>query len=63
MGGMGFPMAPPQPADPRPAEERFEVQLGQLQAMGFTDSRQNVTALMASGGSVEAAIEYILSGN
>ncbi|KAI9602665.1 hypothetical protein H4Q26_001957 [Puccinia striiformis f. sp. tritici PST-130] len=27
------------------------------------DSLQNVTALMASGGSVEAAIEYILSGN
>jgi ubiquilin len=36
-GGLGFPMAP-QPADPRPPEERFEVQLGQLQAMGFTVS-------------------------
>ncbi|PLW19709.1 hypothetical protein PCASD_13195 [Puccinia coronata f. sp. avenae] len=60
-GGLGFPT--PQPADPRPPEERFEVQLGQLQAMGFTDARQNVRALLASGGSVEAAIEYILSGN
>ncbi|OAV98275.1 hypothetical protein PTTG_00324 [Puccinia triticina 1-1 BBBD Race 1] len=61
--GMGFPMAAPPPADPRPPEERFEVQLGQLQGMGFTDARQNVRALLASGGSVEAAIEYILSGN
>lgn len=63
LGGMGFPMAPPQPADPRPPEERFEVQLGQLQAMGFTDARQNVRALLASAGNVEAAIEYILGGN
>jgi len=62
-GGMGFPMAPPPPADPRPPEERFEVQLGQLQAMGFSDARQNVRALLASGGNVEAAIEYILGGN
>jgi ubiquilin len=38
LGGMGFPMAAPQSADPRAPEERFEVQLGQLQAMGFTVS-------------------------
>ncbi|KAG0144004.1 hypothetical protein CROQUDRAFT_80479 [Cronartium quercuum f. sp. fusiforme G11] len=60
-GGMGLP--PIQPADSRPPEERFEVQLGQLQAMGFTDARQNIRALQASGGNVEAAIEYILGGN
>lgn len=62
-GGMGFPPVNPPPTDQRPPEERFEVQLGQLQAMGFTDARQNVRALLASGGSVEAAIEYILGGN
>jgi ubiquilin len=31
--------------------------------MGFTNASQNVRALLATGGNVEAAIEYILSGN
>ncbi|EGF99794.1 uncharacterized protein MELLADRAFT_112416 [Melampsora larici-populina 98AG31] len=60
-GGLGLP--PSQPADSRPPEERFEVQLTQLQGMGFSDARQNIRALQASGGNVEAAIEYILGGN
>ncbi|CAH7673883.1 hypothetical protein BY996DRAFT_4584696 [Phakopsora pachyrhizi] len=63
MGGMGFPYGHQTSTDQRPPEERFEVQLGQLQAMGFSDARQNVRALLASGGNVEAAIEYILGGN
>jgi ubiquilin len=34
----------------------------QLQDMGFTNASQNVRALLATGGNVHSAIEYILSG-
>ena len=82
-GGMGtFGVPPAAPADTRPPEERFQVQLQvrpirscilfplislrfpcqQLQDMGFTNAAQNVRALLATGGNVHAAIEYILSG-
>lgn len=59
-GGFGAPTAAP--ADSRPPEERFQVQLQQLQDMGFTNASQNVRALLATGGNVHSAIEYILSG-
>ncbi|KAJ7931473.1 hypothetical protein B0H13DRAFT_2227985 [Mycena leptocephala] len=62
LGGFGAPAAPQPPADPRPAEERFQVQLQQLQDMGFTNASQNVRALLATGGNVHSAIEYILGG-
>ncbi|KAK2459534.1 hypothetical protein APHAL10511_008440 [Amanita phalloides] len=71
MGGLGGEGAgfnplgvspPPQPTDTRPPEERFQVQLQQLQEMGFTNASQNVRALLATGGNVHSAIEYILSG-
>ncbi|ESK89641.1 ubiquitin domain-containing [Moniliophthora roreri MCA 2997] len=58
----GFPSSPPPPADSRPPEERFQVQLQQLQDMGFSNASQNVRALLATGGNVHAAIEYILGG-
>ncbi|KAI0937440.1 hypothetical protein AcV5_005349 [Taiwanofungus camphoratus] len=54
--------APAAPADTRPPEERFQVQLQQLQDMGFTNASQNVRALLATGGNVPSAIEYILNG-
>ncbi|KAJ2921852.1 hypothetical protein H1R20_g15249, partial [Candolleomyces eurysporus] len=60
--GAGAGAAPAAPADTRPPEERFQVQLQQLQDMGFTNASQNVRALLATGGNVHAAIEYILSG-
>ncbi|RXW15552.1 hypothetical protein EST38_g10301 [Candolleomyces aberdarensis] len=60
--GAGAGAAPAAPADTRPPEERFQVQLQQLQDMGFTNAAQNVRALLATGGNVHAAIEYILSG-
>ncbi|CAE6413372.1 unnamed protein product [Rhizoctonia solani] len=60
LGGFGAPPAPP--PDPRPVEERFQVQLQQLQDMGFTNAQQNVRALLACGGRVDSAIEYILGG-
>ncbi|KAG2116306.1 hypothetical protein BD769DRAFT_1485851 [Suillus cothurnatus] len=63
LGGFGGFGAPPAaPADSRPPEERFQVQLQQLQDMGFTNASQNVRALLATGGNVHSAIEYILTG-
>ncbi|KAI0652761.1 hypothetical protein C8Q79DRAFT_119741 [Trametes meyenii] len=62
LGGLGAFGAPPAPADTRPPEERFQVQLQQLQDMGFTNASQNVRALLATGGNVHSAIEYILNG-
>ncbi|KAJ6264413.1 Ubiquilin [Drechslerella dactyloides] len=53
--------APPAPADTRPPEERYADQLRQLNDMGFTDFDRNVTALRRSGGSVQGAVEYLLS--
>ncbi|KAF7312305.1 hypothetical protein MIND_00243500 [Mycena indigotica] len=57
-----FGGAPTPPADSRPPEERFQVQLQQLQDMGFSNAAQNVRALLATGGNVHSAIEYILGG-
>ncbi|KAF5387366.1 hypothetical protein D9757_005740 [Collybiopsis confluens] len=62
LGGFGAPAAPATPADTRPPEERFQVQLQQLNDMGFTNASQNVRALLATGGNVHSAIEYILGG-
>jgi len=55
-------VSPSPSTDARPPEERFQVQLQQLQDMGFTNASQNVRALLATGGNVHAAIEYILGG-
>lgn len=63
LGGMGG-MAPPRaesPADTRPPEERYADQLRQLNDMGFFDFDSNVQALRRSGGSVQGAVEYLLS--
>jgi UBA/TS-N domain len=35
----------------------------QLQDMGFTNASQNIRALLATSGTVHAAIEYILGGS
>lgn len=50
------------PSDNRPPEERYAHQLRQLNDMGFTDFERNVAALRRSGGSVQGAIEDLLSG-
>lgn len=62
LGGFGAPTQPTQPADTRSPEERYQHQLQQLQEMGFTNASQNVRALLATGGNVHSAIEYILNG-
>ncbi|MCJ1326726.1 hypothetical protein MMC10_003391 [Thelotrema lepadinum] len=60
LGGFGAPQAQ-NPPDTRPPEERFETQLGQLNEMGFYEFERNVEALRRTGGSVQGAIEYLLS--
>ncbi|KAI1499048.1 hypothetical protein F5X99DRAFT_298564 [Biscogniauxia marginata] len=60
--GMGSPSGTPAPpADNRPPEERYAEQLRQLNEMGFYDFDRNVAALRRSGGSVQGAIEHLLS--
>lgn len=59
-GGFG---SPPPPQDNRPPEEVYEVQLRQLNEMGFYEFDRNVAALRRSGGNVQGAIEHLLSGD
>jgi ubiquilin len=61
MGGMGGGGAPAAPADTRPPEERFQVQLQQLNEMGFWDAAKNIRVLAATGGNVNAAIEMLFN--
>ena len=49
-----------QPTDQRAPEERYATQLEQLQTMGFLDPRENLRALLMSGGSVEGAVTILL---
>lgn len=51
------------PQDTRPPEERYELQLRQLNEMGFHDFDRNVRALRRSGGNVEGAVEALFDGN
>jgi hypothetical protein len=48
-----------QPAEP--PETRFASQLSQLEDMGFTNRQKNISALLAAGGNVNSAIEYLIS--
>ncbi|KAI9899057.1 hypothetical protein N3K66_005518 [Trichothecium roseum] len=65
MGGMGgfggFGGAPAAPPDTRPPEERFADELRQLNDMGFFNFDRNIEALRRSGGSVQGAVEYLLT--
>ncbi|OJJ98087.1 hypothetical protein ASPACDRAFT_80216 [Aspergillus aculeatus ATCC 16872] len=58
--GEGFG-APAAPQDNRPPEERYAEQLRQLNDMGFYEFERNIAALRRSGGSVQGAVEYLLS--
>lgn len=61
MSMLGGGQAASAPPDNRPPEERYADQLRQLNDMGFFDFDRNVAALRRSGGSVQGAIEYLLS--
>jgi len=50
------------PQQQLPPEQRFSVQLQQLQDMGFHNRAVNIQALLATAGNVEAAIERLLNG-
>jgi ubiquilin len=41
-------------------EQLYASQLSQLQEMGFLDPQENVRALVAVGGNVNAAVERLL---
>ncbi|KAI7899472.1 uncharacterized protein BX663DRAFT_537990 [Cokeromyces recurvatus] len=58
--GFGFPTTQPATST-EPPEVRFREQLAQLEEMGFTDKSANIRALLATGGNVQAAVEYLLS--
>ena len=53
----------PQVTSTEPPEVRFQTQLSQLNDMGFFDSDENIRALLATGGNVNAAIEKLLNGS
>ena len=55
------PSQPENPNDTRPPEERYEQQLRQLNDMGFYEFDRNVEALRRTGGSVQGAVEYLLT--
>ncbi|KAF9102987.1 hypothetical protein BGX27_010789 [Mortierella sp. AM989] len=44
-------------------EVRFQVQLKQMNEMGFWDASKNVRALLAAGGNVNSAIELLFTGS
>lgn len=58
-GGAGSAAAAP--ADTRPPEDRYAEQLRQLNEMGFYEFERNVEALRRTGGSVQGAVEYLLT--
>jgi ubiquilin len=41
-------------------EQLYAPQLSQLQEMGFLDAQENVHALIAVGGNVTTAVEWLL---
>ncbi len=65
LGSSGFDQAQAQAQaqvqDTRPPEERYEVQLRQLNEMGFYEFERNVEALRRTGGFVQGAVEYLLN--
>jgi ubiquilin len=61
LGGFGGGFGAPQPTDTRPPEDRYADQLRQLNDMGFFEFERNIEALRRAGGSVQGAVEYLLS--
>ncbi|KAI9277474.1 hypothetical protein BY458DRAFT_505085 [Sporodiniella umbellata] len=60
---MGTPNNNSTPSSTEPPEVRFRDQLVQLEEMGFLEKDANVRALLATGGNVEAAVEYLLGSS
>ena len=60
-GAGAAPVRSPQPQDDRPPEDRYAEQLRQLNDMGFYEFERNIEALRRTGGSVQGAVEYLLT--
>ncbi|EYU30832.1 hypothetical protein MIMGU_mgv1a019747mg [Erythranthe guttata] len=45
---------------PLPSEELYATQLSQLREMGFVDTQENIRALIAAAGNVNAAVDRLL---
>ncbi|KAF5376724.1 hypothetical protein D9615_007800 [Tricholomella constricta] len=54
--------SPPAPTPPTRPSRPPSPTRQQLNDMGFSNAAQNVRALLATGGNVHSAIEYILGG-
>lgn len=61
IGGGAPGVRSPQPQDDRPPEDRYAEQLRQLNDMGFYEFERNIEALRRTGGSVQGAVEYLLT--
>ncbi|CAA0836798.1 Ubiquitin domain-containing protein DSK2b [Striga hermonthica] len=44
-----------------PSEEIYSTQLYELQELGFADTQENIQALIATAGNVQAAVEHLLA--
>ncbi|GAV60128.1 ubiquitin domain-containing protein/UBA domain-containing protein [Cephalotus follicularis] len=63
-GGLGTGSLSATPNQPNvPPEELYATQLSQLQEMGFFDTQENIRALRATAGNVNAAVERLLGNN
>ncbi|KAL7143738.1 hypothetical protein ABFS83_08G212700 [Erythranthe nasuta] len=49
-----------QKSSPVPSEELYATQLSQLREMGFIDTQENIRALIAAAGNVNAAVDRLL---
>lgn len=56
-----FNVSQSSPQAGQPPEARYQVQLSQLEQMGFTNREANIQALIETFGNVEAAIDRLLS--
>ncbi|KAG0367527.1 hypothetical protein BC939DRAFT_463163 [Gamsiella multidivaricata] len=62
MGAMGARTGTTPHQTQQPPEERFQIQLKQLNEMGFYDAAKNIRALLATGGNVNGAVEILFRG-
>jgi hypothetical protein len=59
-GGLGTIMGNTPEVNTVPPEQLYASQLSRLQEMGFVDTQENVRALIAVGGNVNAAVNRLL---
>ncbi|XP_054809601.1 ubiquitin domain-containing protein DSK2b-like isoform X2 [Prosopis cineraria] len=62
-GGLGTGSLPVPNRSHEPPEQLYAAQLSQLQEMGFSDTQENIRALIATSGNVHAAIERLLGNS